>query len=289
MASAACGGSGSGTAVSFPYDAAAPLDVVEAGVVDAGHSVAVHDVVYSSGDDRVEGYVVVPPVPGRKPAVLYLHPAQSDRTAFLEAALWMAARGAVTMTITAPSIGDAANDLPPLEALERFEQQAVRDVVAARRALDVLAGRADVDDGRLAIVGWSAGGRAAALLAGADPRVRAAVLLAPGAAPVSEFVAAAPAELRAAVEETMSRIDPFAAIGQSEADLLVQAGRRDSVVPERAIERLVGAAPEGVELRWYDADHALDALAYAEHLDWLSQKLGVRGPPVRGAPTGPPR
>ncbi len=287
MVSGACGGSGSGTTASFPYDDSAPLEVVDAGIVNTGYPVAVHDVTYSSADDLVEAYVIVPPGPGEKPAVLYLHPARSDRTLFLEAALWLAARGVVTMTITAPSIGDPPNDLPPREALDQFERQIVRDVVAARRALDVLTERTDVDSRRLGVVGWSAGGRAAALLAGADPRVRAAVLLAPGAAPVSEFVEAAPAELRAAVEETMSRIDPFTAIARSEADLLVQAGRRDSVVPERAIEALVSAAPDGVELRWYDADHALNDHAYRDHLDWLSGLLSVDGPAVSGARTGP--
>lgn len=287
MISGACGGSGSATAVAFPYDDSAPLDVVDTGVVNAGYPIAVHDVAYNSGDDRVEAYVIVPPGSGERPAVLYLHPSGSDRTLFLEAALWLAARGVVTMTITAPSRGDAANDLPPREALELFQQQGVRDVIAARRALDVLAERADVDAGRLGVVGWSAGGRAAALLVGADPRVRAGVLLAPGAAPVSEFVEAAPDELRTAVEETMSRVDPFTAIGQSEADLLVQAGRRDSVVPERAIEALVSAAPDGVELRWYDADHALNDAAYREHLDWLVARLGVDSPAVAGARTGP--
>lgn len=284
----ACGGATADDAALLAYDTSAPLDVVDRGVLDEGSPIAVHDVSFTSGDDRVEGYLAVPPGAGRRPAVLYLHAAGSDRSQLLEAALWLAARGAVTMTITAPSTTDAPQELPPEAALARFGERAVADLVAARRALDLLQARPDVDGERLAVVGWSAGGRAAATVSGVDGRVRAAVLLAPGAVPVSEYVAAAPPELQDAVEETMRRIDPFSALAGTTADVLVQAGRRDDVVPSTAIEALVAAAPEGsTELRWYDAGHALDDTAYREHLDWLSERLPVDGPVVVGAATGP--
>ena len=285
---AACSGGTPEPGDAFAYDASAPRDVVDSGVVNAPYPVAVHELSYRSGDDRVEAYLAVPPGAGARPAVLYLHAARSDRTQLLQPALWLAARGVVTMTITAPSIQDEPADLPPREALERYASQAARDVIAARRALDLLAARSDVDPERLGVVGWSAGGRAAAILAGVDSRVRAAVLLAPGAAPVSEFVAAAPKDLRVAVEETMSRIDPFAAIARAPAGgVLVQAGREDEVVPRRATEALVASAPPATELRWYDAGHALNDDAYREHMSWLARRLAVTGPPVAGATTGP--
>jgi len=285
---AACGGGTPETEGAFSYDASMPRDVVDSGVVNAPYPVAVHDLSYRSGDDRVEAYLAVPPGAGARPAVLYLHAARSDRRQFLEAALWLAARGVVTMTITAPSIQDKPADLPPREALERYGSQVIRDVIAARRALDLLAARSDVDAERLGVVGWSAGGRAAALLAGVDSRVQAAVLLAPGAAPVSEFVAAAPDGLREAVDETMGRTDPFSAIADAPVGgVLVQAGRKDEVVPRHATEGLVAAAPRGTELRWYDAGHALNDDAYREHLDWLARRLAVTGSRIPGARTGP--
>jgi dienelactone hydrolase len=288
LAGTGCGGESGERRGAFAYDDSRPLDVVDSGVVNEPYPVAVHDISYASGDDRVEAFLAVPPGSSARPGVLYLHPSGSDRTTMLEAALWLAARGVVTMTNTAPSIRDERVELSPREALERFGSEAVRDVVAARRALDLLAARDDVDPDRLGVLGWSAGGRAAAIVAGADARIRAAVLLAPGAAPVSEFVDAAPPELRKEVEQTMTMVDPFAAIAATEADVLVQAGRRDSVVPQRAIEALVAAARDGTELRWYDADHGLDERAYREHLDWLVERLAVTGQPVAGATTGPP-
>jgi dienelactone hydrolase len=285
---AGCGGSSPAPASAFGYDSSRPLDVMDRGVVNAPYPIAIHDTSYASGDDRVEAFLAVPPGRGRRPAVLYLHPQGGDRASMLEAALWLAARGVVTMTITAPSIRDEREELPPAEALERLGAEAARDVIAARRGLDLLAARDDVDADRLGVVGWSAGGRAAAVLAGADQRIRAAVLLAPGAAPVSEFVEAAPPELRDDVERTMTPIDPFAAIAATQADVLVQAGRQDSVVPRHAIEALVDAAPAvRIELRWYDTDHALDEQAYREHLAWLVERLDVTGPVVAGARTGP--
>jgi hypothetical protein len=40
-------------------------------------------------------------------------------------------------------------------------------------------------------------------------------------------------------------------------------------------------------VRWYAAGHALDAKAFRDQLAWLARKLELRGPPVRGARTGP--
>ncbi len=163
------------------------------------------------------------------------------------------------------------------------------DVVAVRRAVDLLASRDDVDADRIGYVGWSAGARTGAILAGVEPRLRALVLVAPGAAPVSEFVAAAADADKAAVERVMSSIDPLTYIARGHADrLLIQEGKQDAVIPRTAIDALIDAAPKGTEVRWYDADHTMGPVAYSEHLDWLQERLGVDGPPVPGAQTGPP-
>ena len=57
-------------------------------------------------------------------------------------------------------------DERPLNALRRQRDLAVADVVAVRRGLDLLAARPDVDPKRLGFLGYSAGARTGALLAG---------------------------------------------------------------------------------------------------------------------------
>jgi dienelactone hydrolase len=161
----------------------------------------------------------------------------------------------------------------------RWQRDAiVADVVAVRRALDVLAADERVDPERLGLVGWSFGGRIGALVAGIDERVRATTLMSAGAAPVSEYVAAAPTDLRDDVEEVLTPIDPLTRIGEAQGAVFLQAGRSDSVVPASALQALADAAPDDSRITWYDAEH---------QLDWLAERLEVDGPRVPGAATGP--
>jgi dienelactone hydrolase len=221
---------------------------------------------------------------------VYVHGAGSDRLSMLGPATWLAARGAVTLAISQPSgtSDPAGAGTTGLERLEAHRALEVGDVVAVRRAIDLLEQRDDVDAGRIGYVGWSAGARTGSILAGVEPRLRALVLVAPGSAPVSAFVAAARQADKAAVERVMSSVDPLAYIAHGDADaLLIQEAEKDVVIPRTAIDALVAAAPEGTEVRWYDADHTMGPVAYEEHLDWLQQRLGIDGPPVPGAQTGP--
>ena len=172
--------------------------------------------------------------------------------------------------------------------LRRERALAVDDVVAARRGVDLLRSLPQVDPNRIGLLGWSQGARTGAVLAGAEPRIRAFVLMSGGAAPVSVYVAAAPASLRSAVRSTLAPIDPLRWIARGRpGTIFLQDGRRDAEVPKGALVALSRAAPAGTRLRWYPAGHALDVRAEHDQLVWLAQKLGIRGPAVRGARAGP--
>ncbi len=273
----------------FAYDQGQGLDVLDLGIVDADYPLAVHDISYVSGGRRIEAYLVVPPGTGPWPATVYVHGAGADRRSMLAPATWLAARGAVTLTISAPSAeAESPDGTTALERLEAHRRLEVGDVVAVRRALDLLSERDDVDADRLAYVGWSAGARAGAILAGVEPRLRSLVLLAPGSAAVAEFVAAAPPEERGVVEEVMSSVDPLAYIARGRGDgILIQDGDQDLVIPRTALDAVIEAAPEGTDVRWYEAGHEVGFQAYREHLDWLQEQLGIDGPRVPGAQAGP--
>jgi dienelactone hydrolase len=282
-----CGGSDGGD--TFAYDAAAPLALEEGSRDLQDGPLAVRAISFGSGDDRVAGYLVTPPRRDeRVPAVVYLHGSGGDRSQLLPLASWLAARGAIALTLTLPS-GSASppGGVTPEETLRWQRDTIVADVVSVRRALDVLAADDRVDPERLGLVGWSFGGRLGALVAGVDDRIRATALMSAGAAPVSEYVAAAPEELQDDVESVLTPIDPLSRIGAAEGEILLQAGRSDSVVPRDALQALADAAPEVARLRWYGAEHDLDDQARREQLDWLADRLAISGPPVAGAETGP--
>jgi dienelactone hydrolase len=259
----------------FSYDAFAPLQYVDRGPVNSRDSaLAVHDVSFTSGGRRVDGYLVVPPGRGRKPAVVFVHGSGGDRTELLPEAGLLAARGVVALTITAPSATAQSSAATPGQVLGEMRGIAIDDVVAVRRAVDVLASLPFVDAGRIGYLGWSAGARTGALVAAAEPRLRALVLLSAGAAPISAYAAAAPPALRPRVRHELGSVDPLRYVARARpGSLLLEDGRRDAIVPRAALLNVVHAAPRGTVVRWYDAPHALDRAAYRDAFAWLARKL----------------
>ena len=271
----------------FEYDRSAPLAFADRGRVNSGSPIAVRDVSFASRGRRVEAFLVVPPGRGPFPAVVYAHGSGEDRLAFVGVAAWIVARGAVALTVDQPSEGgDPSPDA--VTALRRERDRTARAVVDFRRAVDALRSLPQVDDERIGFVGFSAGARFGAILAGVERRIDAFVLMSGGARPVGEYLRPVPPANRAAAGELLSAVDPLQYVGRAApAALLFQNGRRDELVPRNALEALAKAGSEPKDVRWYDAGHGLNVRAYRDQLDWLEQRLRIRGPRVRGARTGP--
>jgi dienelactone hydrolase len=245
----------SGARGEFAYDAAKPLGYVDRGRVNRrGYPIAVHDVSFRTGADRLNGFLLLPPGRGPFPGVVYLHGSGGSRRDLLVLASWLVARGAV----------------------------------AVRRAFDVLQSLPEVDRSRIGFVGWSAGAHTGALIASVEHRPRGFVLMSAGANPLSAYAEQAPAGLRPSLIRILTRVDPLHLLGTaSRGTLLLQDGRRDQIVPHAALARLARAAPTGTSVHWYDAGHALNAKAYHDQLAWLTGKLGIAGQRVHGVPAGP--
>jgi uncharacterized protein len=260
----------------FAYDRSAPLDFVDRFRVNPRtQRVAVHDVTFRSDGQSVEGYLVLPPGSGRRPAVVFVHGSGGDRRELLPEAERLAAHGIVALTITEPST--SSPPLPaagPIAELKQFRDVQVRDVVAVRRAVDALQSLPQVDPSRIGYLGWSAGARTGTYVAAAEPRVKALVLLSCGSAPLAAFVAAAPPRLRPAVRTIIGSVDPLRYIPHARpGSVLLENGRRDDVVPHFALLDIVRAAPRGTTVHWYDASHALNRAAYDDAFAWLVRKL----------------
>ncbi|HEY2938528.1 MAG TPA: acetylxylan esterase [Gaiellaceae bacterium] len=273
----------------FDYDRSAPLGFRDRGRINHGYPIAVRDISYASPKGgRVPGYLIVPPGRGRHPAVIYMHGSGGTRLDFVVPGTWMAARGAVALTIASPSARSREAARPGTQSLERERDLTVQNVVDLRRAVDVLRSLPEVDPNRIAYVGYSAGARTGAILAGVEHRITAYDLLSGGASPPAEYARAAPRRLRAGIVRVLSSVDPLRYVRRAApAALLFQDGRRDRVVPRRALLALARACSRPKQVRWYDAGHGLDARAYRDQLRWLSARLGLEGPVVPGAVTGP--
>jgi dienelactone hydrolase len=239
----------------FSYDDTASLGLNDRGPIESDVGpVSVHDVSFRSQGLVVTGYLVLPRAPGRHPAVVLVHGAGGTRNDLLGRARELALRNIVALTITEPSSSTAS---APATVPERYTSRAreaqIRDVIAVRRAVDVLRSLPAVAPTRIGYLGMSAGGRTGMFIAAAERRIRALVLL------------CAPAE---------GSIDllPFLKLARP-GSILLQIGRHDTIVPRASLLSAVRAAPTGTTVRWYEAGHGLNNAAHRDAFAWLVRKL----------------
>jgi uncharacterized protein len=263
------------TRLTFDYQASAPLGFVDRGIVAHLGDVTVSDVAYSSGGTRVDGYLVQPAGAERRPGIVLVHGSGGDRRQLVGTAVALAQRGAVALTITAPSAAHPpaqATSVPKLLAESR--STAERDVIAVRRAADVLASRSNVDRDRIGYLGWSAGAKLGTFVAASDERFKALALLSAGADKLSAFVAAAPPQLRPLVRRKLGVVDPIRYVAWARpGTLLLEDGTRDTIIPHGALENIVHAAPPKTVVRWYPLGHELDSAAFTDAAVWLVKRL----------------
>jgi dienelactone hydrolase len=288
---AGCGGSGTKAPsdglprLDFSYDTSAPLHFADHGRINkASYPIAIHDVSFASGGRTIKAYLLLPPGEAKRPAVVFVHGSGGDRSELLDQAAELAARNVVTLTVTAPSHAVTKTPRTLNGLLDQARSLTVDDVVAVRRAIDVLQTLPRVDGKRMGYVGWSSGARLGAVVAAAEPRIKALVLVSAGADPLSAFVANAPVGARDRVRRVLGSVDPLRYVAWAKpGSLLLEDGRRDEVVPQSALLNIAHAAPKGTKIRWYDAGHALNQQAYRDAFDWLAAKLPIDGSRVKGA------
>jgi dienelactone hydrolase len=279
-----------GAASPYAYDRSAPLGLRDLGVVNRPYPIPIHDVSYASPKGgRVPAYLVEPRLKGRKPAVIYLHGAGGSRIDLLPLATWFAARGAVTMTIDDAYARTPAPAVPPgMPGVRRDRDLTVQTVVDVRRAVDVLRSLPSVDPKRIAFVGFSAGARVGAIIAGVEHRIHSFVLVSGGSQPVSAYVAAVAPRLRPEVWRTLTVIDSLRWVRHAAPSaLLLQDGRHDRIVPRAELVALARAASRPKEVRWYDGGHSPTDREVSDQMAWLARRLGLGGPVVAGAVAGP--
>jgi dienelactone hydrolase len=229
----ACGG---GRPAGDPFGYAhGPLGVRDDGIVISSPAVAVHALSFTgAGGSRVNAFLLVTKRSGRHPAVLLLHGSGGNREDMLVPAAQLATRGAVAMTISQP------NDTETYRPL----------VVNARRALDLLVARKDVDSRELGLVGFSLGGQTAAILAGDETRLKAVGVIAGRGNRVTRY--------------WMRRAGKH---------LYFQAGTHDAQVPHGQLVALIRAAPGHPKVSWYAAGHGMNRRALDDQVAWLAREL----------------
>ena len=291
---AGCGGGGAtdtsdrATEI-YGYDRTAPLAVRDLGRANKNHPIEVRDVSFRGGKERVPAFLLKPPGDGPYPGVIYLHGSGGDRFEMLQAASWLTARRAVALTVESAYSPNRAIELGPgVAGLRKERNRTVQEIVELRRAVDLLQSLPYVDDGRIGFVGYSAGARSGAILAGVERRIKAFVFMSGGEDTVDEFMELVPERQEKEIRPLLEDTDGLKYIARAApSELFFQVGKRDRVVPRDALETLIRAGSRPKKVVWYDAGHALGPKAQRDQLAWLTEVLEIQGSPVEGVRAGP--
>jgi cephalosporin-C deacetylase-like acetyl esterase len=167
----------------------------------------------------------------------------------------------------------------------------IQTVIDARRTLDYLSTRDDIDSTKFALVGGSMGALIGAILGGVEPRLKACVLVVgggnmtlmiqksqhPSIPSIREYIKAQNISYHI-IQEIMDPVDPINFIDKiSPRPILMHNGRFDDIVPAESGLLLFEKAKEPKEIFWYDSGHnvPLDLVA-TRTLDWLELNLRER-------------
>lgn len=302
-----CGGESVAQVKPFPdlarlyeYDPKAPLDVKEVSVEDRG-GIKVYNLSYSgAGRGRVPAQLVVPAGRGRFAAVVYAPCCDGNVRPFLEEALELARRGAVSLLIdwnaeNRPEYRPKGAG-PPRGAVGGADDrdELIKMAVEFRRGVDLLLSRPDVDAKRIGFVGHSTGGRVASILAGVEKRIKAVVVMASQISATEAWrsndnpriVKLRESLPKETFEQYLEAIAPVDAIHYvkraAPTALLLQFGRQDDSPNERQARLFCDVASEPKTFKLYDAGHHLSDEARKDRIGWLVVRLRLR--PSSSAP-----
>lgn len=248
----------------FDYDHSAPLGVAF-GAKTTAKGVVREDISYQATPSlRLKGYFMHPASGGPWPLVIWSPGAGGDRRQQLPEADRLAHGGTASLLLDAPPFAVPACHIDLVRLYSDY-------VVSRRRAVDLALTLPNVSHAHLAAAGLSFGAEVTASLAGVEHRLHA-FMLESSRAHFTGFVRLLCTSLGSGLDAYAAKaqaVDPVRWIGRAKGALLMQNGTRDQLVTRADVLALYNAAPQPKELRWYVADHVLNAQATSDRVQWL--------------------
>jgi dipeptidyl aminopeptidase/acylaminoacyl peptidase len=229
------------------------------------------------GGARIFANLRRPPGTERPPLVILIPGLDSTKEEFFNFERVFLDRGLATLSPDGPGQGEGG-----FEAPIRHDYEA-----AVAAALDALAGRKEVDLGRVGAAGVSLGGYYAPRAAAFEPRIRAAVGVS-GPRNFGELWDALPELTREsfthysrspdpdAAREAALRLDLAGVAGEISQPLLIVAGKLDRLIPWESSKAVADEAPNATFVIYEEGNHVCNNVAYRYRpllADWLGEQL----------------
>jgi dienelactone hydrolase len=273
----------------FDYDQKAPLNLKQTGVQRRA-TATVYDLTYDSPKGGVvPAYLVVPKGRGPFAAVVWGHwcwqnSSLRNRKEFLDEAVAMAQTGVVSLLTDHPMSRPGYVPIKdPLD--ERNATEFLQQVIDMRRGVVLLIARRDVDPKRIGYVGHSCNAAVGALLSGLDRRFKAFVLM---AGTTSDEISQDTKDFQEFRQKMgPEKVDAFLAkynyLDQGKfvshaapAVVFLQYGAREKFLNAERARLYAAVVSEPKQLKIYDAEHALNAEARRDRIQFLIDQLRLK-------------
>jgi dienelactone hydrolase len=286
LTSAACGATGVGPtaaptatasvavatelAAQFAYDPSAPIGLVDIGSTTDG-TVTINDIEFTSPKGgRARAYLITTTTSAPIPAMVFIAGSNQRREDIRIEAVGVARRGVIALVLEQSQIAATRSQIWTFTAQDR--EEAIQTVVDARRAIDLLASRKDVDRTRIGFYGFSYGAWLGAITTAVDRRVGLVVLRSGGPQILTAIARASGRTLPTGYSTLMATVDQMSYAPGIAAPVLVQNGSRDTTYTSEQMrdwqERIGGVKT----VKNYDAGHGLDGSSLADALDWIVER-----------------
>jgi dienelactone hydrolase len=268
------------SAALFRYNDNSPVTVKEVSSEQRGN-VTVRDITFSPGGREVKGYLVVPAGNGPFAGILWVHwlgEEKSNRTQFLDEAVELASKGAVSLLVDAMW---SAPEWFGKRIPEKDYKNSIRQVIELRQALDLLLSQSNVDKTRIGFVGHDFGAMYGMLMAGVDPRINTYVFIA-ATQSLNDWAFLGPQpKSKAAYLKQNSNLELTDYLRQvKNANKFFQFGKADFYVSQADAAVLFKAASEPKQRKMYDASHKMELNEIvSDRHEWLVKELKLGSVP----------
>lgn len=264
----------------FDYDSRTDFNVKEV-AVETRDGAVIRDITFIVQPDQppVTAYLVTPENgSGQFAGILWGHwlgEEHANRSQYLQEAVSLASKGVVSLLVDAMW---SAHEWYQSRRPDEDYDNGIQQVIAFRRAMDLLLRQPNVDAGRVAYVGHDYSGMYGTLAAGLDQKAKAYVFIAVTPSFFDwAFFAAQPAS-RVDYIRKNAPLEPIPYLQQiKNASFLFQFARHDIYIGYTKGGEFFNAAAQPKQVKIYDdADHSMNTEQIrAERDTWLVEQLGL--------------